>query len=476
MILSFPAPISRWGLIALLGSAPGVEAGQAADIFAYAQEPHSGKIRYMSAADLRRTVTARPEQTWRIQNAPAGPTFEVSFADIDQGAGIGFDHPEVGPTRVATALAVFDYLSSLFPNHHGTARIHFERSNADLGFPYGGVAFPYVPGYPCAGGFQHPLVFDAIVYDRHVGDFDGSIILNFGPGLDVGWNDDFNREPGEFEQDLYSLILHEMGHVLGFTFFAYDENGVVRPCQGQPAFPLIAQAIRNEAGDPLWILSDGIPVFAGDPQVDLLPSSFASVDLPGSTASETRLDKTQFNFDGKLVPGFTGHWHSTVGTLMGPNQPSLGIQVLSFSETTLRMLNDVVGYANASRPVYSGITGSWFDPSGDGRGFSIQYIDENRFLVYFYGFLDSGERLWLIGVHEGAIRYGSALQISMLESEGGTFNHFDPDSVDVTPWGELTITFADCDTAEAALAGPEGEQVFNLVKLAGVEGLSCVSQ
>ena len=106
-------------------------------------------------------------------------------------------------------------------------------------------------------------------------------------------------------------------------------------------------------------------------------------------------------------------------------------------------------------------------------GTFIAKASDYHFIIYFYGFLDNSERFWLIGSYSGEVSYNTFLEISMLEATGGVYNNYNPGNVDVTPWGTLTITFIDCNTAIATLTGPEGEINFNLTKLAGVEGLSC---
>ena len=63
--------------------------------------------------------------------------------------------------------------------------------------------------------------------------------------------------------------------------------------------------------------------------------------------------------------------------------------------------------------------------------------------------------------------------VNMLEAKGGVFNNFDPDLVGLTEWATLILEFSDCDTVSGILDGLEGEQHFDLVKLAGVEGLVC---
>ena len=457
-------------LMCILSAPTVLSASQARDSVAWALEAHSGEIRILEARDMKRNITVTAAPTYRVKADGDGPTIELSFADIDTGSGIGFDHPTLGQTRVNTAIAVFEYAANQFPMHSGTARVHFEESITDPSFQFSGQAYPFYPGYPCEAGYQTPLMLDAIVNDQHMGEIDGSIILNFGPA--VNWNDDHTQRPASTEMDLYSLILHEAGHVLGFLGFAFDEEGSRISCDGLPAFPNFTHLIRNDDGRPIWTLVNGVPTFSGDDN-DLSAAEFAYLEMPGMPPEATRLHKNSFISGTEVLRSFSGHWHPSLNVLMTNNNPVPGFQTFQFSPLTMTFLNDVIGYGNTEAESLLGLTGSWFDPASDGRGFNIQFINDTQFIIYFYGFLDNQERFWLIGVYSGGVAYGSAMEISMLESDGGVFNNYDPNDVAVTPWGTLTITFTDCDTALATLSGPEGEVVFNLTRLAGVEGLSC---
>ena len=463
--------IGMTSLICLLLINPAT-ASDPAETIAYSYDPHSGEVRYHTAQDLKRKITVAQTQTNSVTSIDGGPTFEISFADIDQGTGFGFDQPGLGEFRVNTVLAVFEYVSSILPLHRGTARVHFELSISDPNFVFAGQAFPNFPGYPCEEGYQRPLMYEAIVNNKHLGEIDGSIVINFGPA--ISWNDNHTKFPTQQQLDLYSLVLHEAGHALGFLGFAYDEQGSKISCDGQAAFPNFVEAIRNEADQPLWEIVDGVPTFVGNPSVDFLPNTFAYMELPGVSANATRLHKNQFQFQGESGQAFSGHWHTSVGTLMSNDQPMGGQRAPGLSANTLLMLNEIVGYGTAVASVNArGLTGTWFDPASSGQGFNIQFISEDRFLIFFYGFLDNEERFWLLGDFGGEVRYNMDLSVNMLEATGGTFNDFNPDDVTRIPWGTLTISFIDCNTAIATLVGPAGTQVFDLTKLAGVEGLTC---
>ena len=96
-------------------------------------------------------------------------------------------------------------------------------------------------------------------------------------------------------------------------------------------------------------------------------------------------------------------------------------------------------------------------------------------IVSFYGYKNDSERLWLIGNYTGQVTKGESLVINMITASGGSFGGFTPQDITESPWGTLTINFADCDKATATLDGVDGQQTMNLVKLAGLQGsrLNC---
>ena len=438
----------------------------------YALNAHSGQIRVLSEKDTTRTITVARTQTFQVKSTSAGPVFEVSFADVDQGVGRGFDHPTVGSDRIDVVLAVFEYLSGMLPQHSGTARVHFELSELGDDVFYGAIAFPFFPGYPCETGFQKPLMYRAIVNNEHIGQLDGSIVMNF--GSNINYHLDYTRPPPSTQMDLYSLVLHEAVHTLGFLGFAHDQQGLSRIfCDRQSALPNFVEAIRNEADEPLWKRVNGVPEFVADWEVESSPSVKSHVEIKGLSPELTRLHKNLITQDGEVLAVFSGHWDVTVGALMSPNQPRVGVGTRQLSMSTLGMINEVIGYSTTAATELFGLTGSWFDPATSGQGFNIQFITADRFLVYFYGFLDTSERFWLVGDFTGGVAVDTSLTVTMFEATGGVFNDFDPDNVAVEEWGTLTLEFSNCSTGVGQLSGPEGVQEFNLVKLAGVEALSC---
>jgi len=128
-----------------------------------------------------------------------------------------------------------------------------------------------------------------------------------------------------------------------------------------------------------------------------------------------------------------------------------------------------------SQQATDGLTGSWYDPRTSGQGFAVHKIDSLTGVVYFYGFDDVGMPLWLIGVWEGPINFGSEISLQMNQVTGGTFEVVEPDQIIETPWGSLRIRFDDCATAWAELSGEDGTHEFDLILLAGSDGIDCSS-
>ena len=120
-----------------------------------------------------------------------------------------------------------------------------------------------------------------------------------------------------------------------------------------------------------------------------------------------------------------------------------------------------------------GLTGSWYDPETSGQGFAVHKVNSNTGVVYFYGFDDEGAPLWLIGVWDSEVRFGSQIVMQMNQVTGGTFRNINPDEMIETRWGGLRIRFDSCSSAWAELSGEDGTHEFALIQLAGSEGIEC---
>ena len=85
-------------------------------------------------------------------------------------------------------------------------------------------------------------------------------------------------------------------------------------------------------------------------------------------------------------------------------------------------------------------SGSWFDPTHDGEGFVVQYIDDSSAVVYWFTYTETGAQRWFTGLGTAS---GNVLLVDeLLITRGGVFGPaFDPSAIERQDIGELTLTF-----------------------------------
>lgn len=162
--------------------------------------------------------------------------FILDFADVDQAAGIGFDDPTIvgsstlGQVRQDTACAVFDYLASVINLGGTTPDILVDLSQNDGTGPLatGSAYYPNsaTPGF--IGGTLHDHITTGIDPTPAANDFDGRLVVDFGDrtigATTVSIHSDHTTGSGG-QLDLFSILLHESMHALGFSSFI-DGNGL----------------------------------------------------------------------------------------------------------------------------------------------------------------------------------------------------------------------------------------------------------
>ena len=121
------------------------------------------------------------------------------------------------------------------------------------------------------------------------------------------------------------------------------------------------------------------------------------------------------------------------------------------------------------------LSGSWFDPERSGQGFSLQWLDRDAALLTWYTYDDQGNQRWMIGQGQ---REGDQIVFEALQtSRGGRFGpDFDPDAVELLPWGEVIMTL-DCDSGTMtwdSLLPEFGQGGLSLSRLTRLEKLGCV--
>jgi arylsulfatase A-like enzyme len=119
------------------------------------------------------------------------------------------------------------------------------------------------------------------------------------------------------------------------------------------------------------------------------------------------------------------------------------------------------------------LTGSWYDAGLDGQGLAIHKVSQSVGIAYFYGFSDTGDRLWLLGVWEQGADFGERVEIPMLSVSGGDYGEYDPGNIVEEPWGTLVLDLKGCKVGSAVLEGLDGFQALDVSQLAGSFGMEC---
>jgi hypothetical protein len=150
-----------------------------------------------------------------------GPTFHLTYLDQVNGTGNGFDDPVLGAQRRNALEAAFAYYASLLEDG-GEAEIEIRESfSANPNSNPFGFSAAYYFG---SKGFNSPFTKAHIVTGNDpYGSFpDGYLQFNFHPNLN--YNYDVNTFPTAQQFDFYTIALHEILHLLGFTSYS-NTNG-----------------------------------------------------------------------------------------------------------------------------------------------------------------------------------------------------------------------------------------------------------
>lgn len=137
-----------------------------------------------------------------------------------------------------------------------------------------------------------------------------------------------------------------------------------------------------------------------------------------------------------------------------------------------------IAIAPKLRALRPGHSGHWRNEDRSGEGWLVETLPDGRATVLWFTYPSDGEseeQLWLTGV--GTIEDDRIVVDEMLRTRGGRFGpDFDPATVELLPWGSLTLSFDDCRSGRAewnALDDAYGSAVLSLRRVARIEGLPC---
>jgi len=181
-----------------------------------------------------------------LRGCPA--TFNVEYLDVTNNTDFGFDDPALGATRRTTVAAVFTYLACVL-QECGTADVEFsESANAPTSGLGAAGTFYFLFPNGCQPGFTADHLMTGI--DQSMTLHDATVLINFGRPFNSGLG-----PPAAGEFDLYSVVLHEFTHAMGFLTLS-DANG-----NGRLSNPLIRTDfdgfIENGNGLRLFDCTDG---------------------------------------------------------------------------------------------------------------------------------------------------------------------------------------------------------------------------
>lgn len=133
--------------------------------------------------------------------------------------------------------------------------------------------------------------------------------------------------------------------------------------------------------------------------------------------------------------------------------------------------------ARAALP--STLSGSWFDPAHAGHGLSIELLDGDRALAYWFTYDPDGRPLHLL--LDATVR-DRTMRGPAYASRGLPFPGFDRAGYSLEAWGTIEITFSSCTAARLRFdaSGPAGGPAYGrgditLLRLASIGDLACAA-
>ncbi len=121
------------------------------------------------------------------------------------------------------------------------------------------------------------------------------------------------------------------------------------------------------------------------------------------------------------------------------------------------------------------ISGSWFDPTHSGEGWVLEYLPDNRVVMYWFTYDDAGNQAWFIGV--GNANGDVVTFDDVLISSGTSFGaSFDPEAVVLEHWGTVTLTISGCNEITVDYASTDaryGAGQLKAARLVALKGLGC---
>ncbi len=200
-----------------------------------------------------------------------GVRFNITFKDVILGNGTGFDDPTYGSQRRDALSAAFRYFSDII-NNSGQADVQIDPSFFQNISP--GSTPPLATSVApsnASRGFNDCLAF------RHLNsgtDPSNSLpdgILSFNFGNNINYNYDYSGAPTNSQYDFYTVAIHEIMHMLGFTSYC-NADGTSQAANN--VFTAFDEFLLNPSYSPLLVTSgSGSGLTVAVPQASYLTSN-----------------------------------------------------------------------------------------------------------------------------------------------------------------------------------------------------------
>lgn len=308
-------------------------------------EPQTGYREVVTSANASKFASGPVDQVVGSPTRGGNLTFNITYNDMT----VGFMDPVDGATRRNTLTQVLSYINSVLNATSGaTLDITVNTSQTD------GTGFLATAGtlYFQNVGFSSGLAQQHISSgtDPSPQNFDIQVTVDFG----YTWNSDTGPPAGN-EVDLFTVLLHEITHGLGFASLtkANGDSAITNSNPGK--YGILAQLTRKDDGGAvgtgsstaLWQLVAGQATFTGA-AADLTSDRLV---FTGANAVAAYGSNPTIYSPNPYAPGSSlSHWGTNfIGVAVMPYSISPGVSIREYLPFEIGALKDI-GYPNAGAP------------------------------------------------------------------------------------------------------------------------------
>ena len=232
---------------------------------------------------------------------------------------------------------------------------------------------------------------------------------------------------------------------LALYYFTYAPAG-----SGQQAWVVgSAEIINGVATMPAFITEGGIFGAAYDPD-DVTLSSWGEIEVRVLGCRRALMTLRS--------PAFGDHAYPARKLTNSPE--SLPGICATGSAATAKPAPTDATFEKGVAQVDGSFTGSWFNPARNLEGFIFDVTESNgvpTLVLYWFSYdvSGNGRQLWLVG---SAPINGNTATVDLLSASGARYGpDFEPGDVQLTPFGNVTVTFTGCNAANIMYSVDGGE-------------------